>query len=124
MSSSLTPTQVLAESEVIIRVLTANPGFKLGDDDVTTLSRERDQLATLNGDVDSSRTALTAKMDRRDDQAKIVHDLNVRFRGGIRATYGPDSEQYDQVGGTRASERSSGLHRTPAPAPAKAPPAS
>ncbi|HWT01590.1 MAG TPA: hypothetical protein VN256_15190 [Pyrinomonadaceae bacterium] len=32
-------------------------------------------------------------------------NIIARARSGFRATYGPDSTQYEQAGGTRSSER-------------------
>ena len=42
----------------------------------------------------------------------ILSDLVQRARAGFKAVYGPDSTQYEQAGGTRRSERASGLHRS------------
>ena len=41
----------------------------------------------------------------------MLNDLVLRGLTGFKAVDGPDSTQYEQAGGTRRSERQSGLHR-------------
>jgi hypothetical protein len=108
---------VLEDAGKIVDTWTANPDFKLGEVDLATFTKERDKLATDHATLESKRTELAGLVNARDDQSQAVHDLVVRARSGFRATYGPDSSQYDQAGGTRASERRSGLHRGQPAAP-------
>jgi hypothetical protein len=120
MSNSQTPIQVLAEAGKIVDTWIANPGLKLGDMDLATFTKARDDLATTHTTLESKRTELSGMVDVLHDQTHAVHELVVRARSGFHAAYGADSVQYGQVGGTRTSERSSGLHRgvvTPTPAP-------
>jgi hypothetical protein len=119
MSTNQTPTQVLAEAGKIVDIWTANPDFRLGEVDLNAFTAAREKLTTAHATVESKRTELTGLVNARDDQSQLLHELVVRARSGFRATYGPDSTQYEQAGGTRASERSSGLHRGQAAVPAE-----
>jgi hypothetical protein len=51
------------------------------------------------------RTQLTAAVNAVNDQMRRINDICVRGRAGARAQFGQDSTQYDQLGGTRKSER-------------------
>ncbi|MBI4770557.1 MAG: hypothetical protein HY784_09155, partial [Chloroflexi bacterium] len=75
-----------------------------------TMSLEECRAATarLQSDsaaVEAKRIELTGLMDARDDHGRELAELVTRARSGFRATYGPDSAQYEQAGGTRKSER-------------------
>lgn len=43
--------------------------------------------------------------NERDDLATKLNEVNVRARSGIKGYFGLNSSQYEQAGGTRASER-------------------
>ena len=53
-------------------------------------------------------------MIKRNDSAKVLNGLNTRALSAIRGIFGPDSSEYEQAGGTRASERKKPV-RTPKP---------
>jgi len=48
---------------------------------------------------------LTALTNDLNVQVNELAGITTRARSGFRAVYGPDSTQYEQAGGTRASER-------------------
>ena len=56
------------------------------------------QIDTLNADV-------TRLIDSKGDVAERVSDYIVQSRSAIKGICGPDSYEYDMVGGTRKSER-------------------
>jgi hypothetical protein len=60
--------------------------------------------------VNNTRTTLTQLVNEANDQGKALRRLSARVRGGFKATFGPDSSQYEQSGGTRESEE-----KTPKP---------
>ena len=72
----------------------------------------RVQLDTCLMDVQATNRTLTKQIDDRDDCAKLGNEYVVRARKAIQGYFGPDSTQYAQVGGTRASDRKSGGRRT------------
>jgi hypothetical protein len=96
---------VLSDSEQITRVWTDNPSFALGEitlpklqTRITDARQKRDQIETL-------RTQLTALSNELTQQTNELASINTRARSGFRAFFGPDSTQYEQAGGTRASAR-------------------
>jgi hypothetical protein len=102
---------VLSEAEQLVRVWTANPTFSLGE---TTLQTVRDMIADLRlkkTELEETRTILTRQVDAASDKVREINQMLSRARFGIRGTFGTDSSQYSQVGGTRLSERRPRLSR-------------
>ena len=108
---------IIADSEQIARVWTENPTFPLGEvtltdlqSKITAIRQKRDQVETLR----MQSAALTNELNSLSaEMATIVS----RARSGFRATYGPDSSQYEQAGGTRASERKRPKPKKPSSTP-------
>ena len=50
---------------------------------------------------------LSGALSKREEKARELHGLVVRFRKGILGCFGPDSPEYGQAGGTRESQRRS-----------------
>ena len=124
--SSIPTKTTLEDAKQIIETWTPDPAFKFGpppDDEHTLASftAGRDASKEAADQADAAELALTALRNDRDDQAAALHALVVRAREAFKVHYGADSTQYEQAGGTRTSDRASGLHRgTPAkPAPAQ-----
>jgi hypothetical protein len=65
---------------------------------IRDLRANRDQTQQL-------RTQLTALVNDTNAGGDAVANIITRARSGFRAIFGPDSTQYEQAGGTRASER-------------------
>ena len=59
--------------------------------------------------IEDSHSQLAAQMDdssnRFDAQNDLLSDWNRRVLSAVEAQYGPDSSEYEMVGGTRKSER-------------------
>jgi hypothetical protein len=107
---SLMPTRysidaVLADSEQIARVWTDNPTFALGEVTLPILQSKTTDLRQKRDRAETLRTQLTALTNELNAQAAELANITTRARSGFRAFYGPDSTQYEQAGGTRASER-------------------
>ena len=95
----------MTESEQILRVWDANPTFTLGEVTKASVQTSLGELRTLHGQTEDMRTSLKRFVNETNAKANELNAILVRARMGIRATYGPDSSQYEQVGGTRSSER-------------------
>lgn len=80
----------------------AKPQAKIKD-----ARQKRDQIETL-------RTQLTALTNELNVQIAELAGITTRARSGFRAIYVPDSTQYEQAGGTRASERKRPAKKRPA----------
>ncbi len=98
---------LLAEAQKIVDTWTANPTFALGMTKLVDFQAAMTALREADAVVETKRTELTGLIDGRDDKALALNDLVTRARSGIKATFGADSAQYDQAGGTRQSERKS-----------------
>jgi hypothetical protein len=51
--------------------------------------------------------------NRFDAQEELMGDWNRRILSAVEAQYGPDSSEYEMVGGTRKSERKSPRRKPP-----------
>jgi hypothetical protein len=60
-----------------------------------------------------TRTLLSRQIDEANDLVAGVSQIVTRGRSGIRAAFRPDSPQYAQVGGTRASQRKPPTRKKP-----------
>ena len=95
----------IGEVEDLITVWTANSSFSMGDITLPMLKEELAALRTLRAQTEETRLLLSRQSDETNDKMDHISSIVVRGRSGIRATFGPDSPQYAQVGGTRESER-------------------
>jgi len=106
--------RIQTEADQLVRVWSANPAFAL--DNVT--------LEAFQSLVASFKNARSARQDLRTQLVKSTNDFRKvadaltetlkRARTGIRGFFGPDSPQYEQIGGTRTSQR---RPRKPKPSP-------
>jgi hypothetical protein len=110
---------VITDTNRIVDTWTANPDFKMGTVTMETITAKRDALGQADEAVEATRTKLAGELNTRDDLALELIDLVTRFRAGLKAVYGANSTQYEQAGGTRKSERASGLHHAAKTAPAR-----
>jgi len=110
---------VLNEANKVVDTWTANPDFKLGTVTLESFTQARTDLQSADLAVETKRTELSALMNNRDTRLAALTELVSRARAGFKAVYGPDSTQYEQAGGTRKSERASGLRRAAKPVAAK-----
>lgn len=105
MPKSKSTDNIIMESEQIGRMWSQNQTFLLGE---LTLEQFRTGPANLrdkNEQLQRTRAQLTADSNAVNDAGEKLNALNTRVRSGVRAVFGPNSNQYEQVGGTRSSER-------------------
>lgn len=74
--------------------------------DITALSTKLDSHNGLLSDVDQSQNEFEALEN-------ALGEKNVRMLAATKAQYGPDSSEYEQVGGTRRSDRKRPTTRKP-----------
>ncbi len=96
---------VIASSEQIARVWQENPTFTLGEITLQSLQSKIASLRQKRDQVETMRTQLMALTNEVGELTTEMATINTRALSGFRATYGPDSTQYEQAGGTRSSER-------------------
>ena len=66
---------------------------------------KRDALKTLLDSYNSDLSNLDAKLNDVNALETQVHDLSARMLQGVGSMFGRDSNEYEQSGGTRLSER-------------------
>jgi len=84
------------------------PSLKQSDYEVEITGYSDDQDG-YNGDV----AALDDRQNRLDARERGLGDWNRRILSAVEAQYGPDSSEYELVGGTRRSERKKPVRTKP-----------
>ncbi len=97
--------RVVSDAERAVNAWKANPDFALAGVTLAGLEAMLRGVQVAINAAEAKRVELTGLMNARDDKVAAIGDVVTRIRSGFRATYGPDSSQYEQVGGTRRSER-------------------
>ena len=64
------------------------------------------ELETVIGDLDAVNADRTRLVNLKRDKAEAASDYIVQSRAVVKGIFGADSSEYDMVGGTRVSERS------------------
>ena len=107
MAIGKTLDSLIADCEVLIQVWSDNPTFSMGEQTLEKTKTDLELLKQLRKLRDEMRVDLAKLVDETSDQMKLIESIVVRGRSGMKSTYGADSTQYGQVGGTRQSERKS-----------------
>jgi exonuclease VII small subunit len=95
-----------------LKSITPKPNFGAALDidqyeqDINDLGASLDKYNEMVALLDQTQNALEAK------EAQI-NDKNRRMLAATGAQYGPDSSEYEQAGGTRASERKRSIKKKP-----------
>lgn len=105
MSKSRTVENALADAEQVARVWGENTSFAMSDVTLAQLRAMIEELRASSSTLEDLRTRLTAAINDTNGRADALSAVVTRARGGFRSFFGPDSTQYEQVGGTRLSDR-------------------
>ena len=105
MPSKYPVETVLADSERVVRVWTDNPTFTLGEITLQSLQAKVAALRQKRDQLEALRMQITALSNELNEGTNDLASINTRAKSGVRAVYGPNSTQYEQVGGVRQSER-------------------
>jgi hypothetical protein len=105
--------EILFDAERLIRVWTDNDDFALGEVKLPAFKTQVAGFKTKRAANEDLRTQLTRGVNEVNDEAGAIQAVNSRALSGARAQYGPDSSQYEQLGGIRASERKPRKKKTP-----------
>lgn len=107
MPTKYSAAKVLPEADKVSATWSENPEFKLGTLTLVDFNKAKDDATAADAKAEATKVELSGQMNDRDDKVKYLQDLVTRARAGFKASYGSDSTQYEQAGGTRASERKS-----------------
>lgn len=96
---------VIEGAEKVIQLWEANPTFSLGEITLATLKNAVEELKTLRAWRDNLRAELSAVTNDLDAKRSAVNAVTSRAVSGVRAVFGPNSNEYERVGGTRTADR-------------------
>ena len=96
---------ILAAAHSIKSVWEANPDLKMADIAVSDFIAMYGAAEGLAKEYAKKRIGMRGLKINRDNTVQKLNGLVTRLRSGMRFYYGPDSPQYEQSGGTRASAR-------------------
>ena len=111
MRTNKTVDAILFDAERLIQVWTENPTFTMGNITLEIFKAAVNKLREFRKARDEMRVRLTGLINDTNDQKDEVDELVTRGRSGIKSAFGLDSVQYEQVGGTRQSDRKSPKRR-------------
>jgi hypothetical protein len=96
---------VQAEANQLLLVWNENSDLALGDLTEAQFKTMVDDFSTKRARVNDLRNQLTALVNGVNELGSQLTAIAVRARSVARGQYGPNSTQYEQLGGKRASER-------------------
>jgi hypothetical protein len=125
----LTEKAVIGKAEARLKGMRAiEPNGKLdlgGGVSIASLTAAQSALQDLIDRAENALTEQVAIKVQMKNQRAVVRDLNERALSGVKTRFGANSAQYEQVGGTRKSERKRPVRaphpKTPIARPAEAP---
>lgn len=104
--------EVKVETDKILSVWKANPDFKLKDVTAEQVEADNARLDAVIKLVKQKEQEILPLRNERDDLATKLNEVNVRARSGMKGYFGLNSSQYEQVGGTRSSERKTPVRKS------------
>jgi len=97
--------EIVADIERLIRVWTAKPELALAGLTRQDVSTKLADFKTKRAAVEDLRSQLTAAVNDLNKEATELVDIGNRGRSAGRGQFGPDSTEYEQLGGKRTSDR-------------------
>jgi hypothetical protein len=116
MSKKSFPSNLLKMAQdVLVGWAQVGATLAFGTLNQAALTADITAATTLESEISKLELQLADKKNQRELVYTSMWDKIKRLRAGVKATFGDDSQQYEMVGGTRASERKS-PRRTSTPA--------
>jgi hypothetical protein len=108
MSQKYFPPNVLAQAqEILIGWAQVSATLVFGTLNPAALTTDMTTVTALESEISKLEIQLADKRNQRDIAYFSIWDKIKRIRGGVKAIYGDDSQQFEMVGGTRVSKRKS-----------------
>jgi hypothetical protein len=104
---------VQADGDTLLLVWDDNQELTLGDVTREGFRTIMTTFRTSRANLEQLRSQITAAISNVNDQAQAIKGITVRGRAAARGQFGGDSTQYEQLGGTRSSERKPRKKKTP-----------
>jgi hypothetical protein len=105
MDSNTTPRKLLVQADQIVHFWKSNPQLKLKGVTQEELLRVAEGLRSAMEQLAEFQRQVWLKASERNRLAEQLNQLTIRFRAAVHGYFGPDSMEYELVGGTRASRR-------------------
>jgi hypothetical protein len=102
----------LVDGKKVLDVWVANPACAMKDVALDNFKAAMADAQAADDAVESLRSQLSALINARDAKNATLTELTTRALSGIRGFFGPDSDEYEQAGGTRKSERKKPTRKT------------
>jgi hypothetical protein len=107
MAKRVKVPSTLRNAASVKTVWEANPDLRFGNVGLTDFVAVYGAAENLDKDYSRLYVELAGALSKRDEKARELSALVVRFRKAAIAHFGPDSPEYGQAGGTRESLRKS-----------------
>jgi hypothetical protein len=105
MAKTAKITVTLEDAHDVQNVWESMPTYTMGEVKLKDFNAAYDAAEELTKDYATKDLELTGIRGNRDDKLRELSELITRFRSGMRSSFGPDSVQYEQSGGTRSSAK-------------------
>jgi len=105
MPSKYSTSKVLTDCDRIVRVWTDNPTFALGEVTLVSLKAKMADVREKRERLETLRMQEEALLNEVEVETAELSAIRSRALSGLRATYGPNSTQYGQGGGTRPDDK-------------------
>ncbi len=112
MATKVSTDKAITEANDILTVWKDNSTVTLGELTLEQFTAKVENLDQQDKAIAAEELKLSKQRNIRDDAAQVISGLNSRFRSVVRGQFGPDSSEYEQVGGTRSSERKPNRRKT------------
>jgi len=112
MSKNITENNLVADAKSVLKFWEEHPEINLNETTSAQFKKAQAAFQKITDEIAHEEIALSAKMTERDQLAKNVRMAISRLRSGVRAYFGPDSKEYEQVGGTRSSTKKRPVRHT------------
>lgn len=97
--------RLLEEANQIANAWSDKPTMMLGEMTFEQFTAVIAELTGIHKILEETLTDAIVQRNRQYNSAKKLAEFVTRARSGFRASFGPDSAEYEQVGGTRTSLR-------------------
>ena len=112
MSKNITDNNLVADAKAALKFWEVHPEINLNETNSAQFKKAQAAFQEITDKIAQQEIELTAKLTERDLLGKSLRVAITRLRSGVRAFFGPDSKEYEQVGGTRSSIRKRAVRRT------------
>ncbi|MBI5568014.1 MAG: hypothetical protein HY870_24160 [Chloroflexi bacterium] len=102
----------LVDGKKVQDVWVAHPEFAMKDVTLPNFQAAMTAAQSADDAVETLRRQLDALINQRNASNATLIGLTTRAISGIRGFFGPDSDEYEQAGGTRTSERKKPTRKT------------